>query len=420
MASSLYRAPKVVTIRECESKVFFDGAFCGAVVAAKCSFLVYIVSRMVRRIMAEFKIKNKFVPMGLTFDDMKMVAPKQDEISVDAVSLETELTPTLKLKIPLLSAAMDTVTEANFAITLAQFGGLGVVHKNMTIADQAGEIKKVKEHQVDLNQFPNAALDAKGRLIVAGAVGVTNDTVDRAGAMVDAGADAIILDSAHGQSEGVLRKVREVKDAFPNVNIIAGNIATEGAASDLYDAGADVVKVGIGPGSICTTRVVAGIGVPQLSAIRDAAKEAKRRGKAIIADGGAKTPDDIMKAIAMGGNAVMLGSMFSGTKETPGEVFEDNGQKFKFYRGMGSIAAMENGSKDRYFQGEVNEAKKMVPEGIEARVAYKGTLADILMPILDHLRKEMAEMGVHNVQEAIDQAENVEKTTDVFDYQASL
>ncbi|CAK1235125.1 MULTISPECIES: IMP dehydrogenase [Fructobacillus] len=370
--------------------------------------------------MAEFKIKNKFVPMGLTFDDMKMVAPRKDEISVDAVSLETELTPTLKLKIPLLSAAMDTVTEANFAITLAQFGGLGVVHKNMTIADQAGEIKKVKEHQVDLNQFPNAALDAKGRLIVAGAVGVTNDTVDRAGAMVDAGADAIILDSAHGQSEGVLRKVREVKDAFPDVNIIAGNIATEGAASDLYDAGADVVKVGIGPGSICTTRVVAGIGVPQLSAIRDAAKEAKRRGKAIIADGGAKTPDDIMKAIAMGGNAVMLGSMFSGTKETPGEVFEDNGQKFKFYRGMGSIAAMENGSKDRYFQGEVNEAKKMVPEGIEARVAYKGTLADILMPILDHLRKEMAEMGVHNVQEAIDQAENVEKTTDVFDYQASL
>ena len=370
--------------------------------------------------MAAFQIKNKFVPMGLTFDDMAMSDEKSQAIKPSEVSLKTTLTETLKLNIPLLSAAMDTVTEAPFAIALAQFGGLGVIHKNMTIDAQAKEVAKVKQTAVDLKKTPMAAVDANGSLLVAGAVGVTNDTVDRAKAMVDAGVDAIILDSAHGHSEGVLRKVSEVRAAFPKLNIIAGNIATESGAAALYDAGADVVKIGIGPGSICTTRVVAGIGVPQLSAIRDAAKEAKRRGKAIIADGGAKTANDILKAIAMGGNAVMLGSMFSGTKETPGDVFEDQGQKFKFYRGMGSIAAMENGSKDRYFQGEVNEAKKMVPEGIEARVAYKGELKDILLPILKHLTDGFAKMGAHTVTEAIAHASSIYKTTKTYDYQAAI
>ncbi|MDF7636792.1 IMP dehydrogenase [Leuconostocaceae bacterium ESL0958] len=370
--------------------------------------------------MAEFNIKNKFVPLGLTFDDMDWAKSETAAVPVDEVSLATELTPSLKLNIPLLSAAMDTVTEARFAIALAQFGGLGVVHKNMTIAAQAAEVNRVKEAAVDRQAWPQAAVDAQGRLLVAGAVGVTSDTIDRVKALVEAGADAIILDSAHGHSAGVLRKVKEVKDTFPATNVIAGNIATAAGAAALYDAGADVVKIGIGPGSICTTRVVAGIGVPQLSAIRDAATEAKRRGKAIIADGGAKTPTDILKAIAMGGNAVMLGSMFSGTAETPGEVFEDQGQQFKFYRGMGSIAAMENGSKDRYFQGEVNEAKKMVPEGIEARVAYKGTLADVLLPILSFLKESMAAMGAKTISETINHGGNVKKTTAVFDYQASL
>ncbi|SFB82648.1 inosine-5'-monophosphate dehydrogenase [Fructobacillus durionis] len=370
--------------------------------------------------MAAFDMKNKFVPMGLTFDDMAMSYDDSQSIKPADVSLQTELTPSLKLNIPLLSAAMDTVTEAKFATKLAEFGGLGVIHKNMTIAAQAEEVAKVKNAPVDLMKTPNAAVDAQGRLLVAGAVGVTNDTVDRAKAMVDAGVDAIILDSAHGHSEGVLRKVSEVRAAFPKLNIIAGNIATESGAAALYDAGADVAKVGIGPGSICTTRVVAGIGVPQLSAVRDAAKEAKRRGKAIIADGGAKTANDILKAITMGGNAVMLGSMFSGTMETPGEVFEENGKKFKFYRGMGSIAAMENGSKDRYFQGEVNEAKKMVPEGIEARVAYKGELNDILQPILTHLTDGFAKMGAHTVLEAIAHASSIKKTTTTFDYQSAL
>ncbi|CAK1248936.1 inosine-5'-monophosphate dehydrogenase [Fructobacillus fructosus] len=370
--------------------------------------------------MAAFQIKDKFVPMGLTFDDMAMSDDNSQAIQPDEVSLQTALTDSLKLNIPLLSAAMDTVTEAKFAVAIAQFGGLGVIHKNMTIAAQAEEVAKVKQTPVDLTKTPSAAVDDKGRLLVAGAVGVTNDTVDRAKAMVDAGVDAIILDSAHGHSEGVLRKVSEVRAAFPKLNIIAGNIATESGAAALYDAGADVVKIGIGPGSICTTRVVAGIGVPQLSAIRDAAKEAKRRGKTIIADGGAKTPDDILKAITMGGNAVMLGSMFSGTKETPGEVFEENGQQFKFYRGMGSIAAMENGSKDRYFQGEVNEAKKMVPEGIEARVAYKGELKDVLQPILSHLVAGFAKMGAHTVQEAIAHASSIYKTTKTYDYQEAL
>ncbi|MGO3625041.1 MAG: IMP dehydrogenase, partial [Leuconostoc falkenbergense] len=222
-----------------------------------------------------------------------------------------------------------------------------------------------------------------------------------------------------GHSEGVLRKVSEVRNAFPELNIIAGNIATREGAAALYDAGADVVKVGIGPGSICTTRVVAGIGVPQISAVREAAKEAASRGKKIIADGGAKTPEDIVKAMVAGGNAVMLGSMFSGTEETPGDSFEDNGCLYKSYRGMGSIAAMENGSKDRYFQGEVNEANKMVPEGIEARVAYKGALVDVLNGILTGMRQEMASVGESAVAGLVAN-DHLAKSTQAVDFEAIL
>ncbi|AET30045.1 inosine-5-monophosphate dehydrogenase [Leuconostoc mesenteroides subsp. mesenteroides J18] len=368
--------------------------------------------------MQKFSSKNKFVPMGLTFEDVKLVGDLQSTVTPESVSVTTSLTPTLKLNIPLLSAAMDTVTEARFATALAKLGGLGVIHKNMTISAQADEVRKVKTATFDSADFPNSAVDAEGHLLVAGAVGVTNDTVDRVQAMVEAGADAIVLDSAHGHSEGVLRKVSEVRSTFPNLNIIAGNIATREGAAALYDAGADVVKIGIGPGSICTTRVVAGIGVPQVSAIRDAALEAAARGKKIIADGGVKTSLDIVKAISAGGNAVMLGSMFSGTEETPGEVFEDNGQKYKTYRGMGSIAAMENGSKDRYFQGEVNEAKKMVPEGIEARVTYKGDLTTILNAMLVDIHKKMAQLGETTIDDLVNH-EHIARDSEVFDFEAA-
>lgn len=368
--------------------------------------------------MQKFSSTNKFVLMGLTFEDVKLVDDLQSTVTPESVSVTTSLTPTLKLNIPLLSAAMDTVTEARFATALAKLGGLGVIHKNMTISAQADEVRKVKTATFDSADFPNAAVDVEGHLLVAGAVGVTNDTVDRVQAMVEAGADAIVLDSAHGHSEGVLRKVSEVRSTFPNLNIIAGNIATREGAAALYDAGADVVKIGIGPGSICTTRVVAGIGVPQVSAIRDAALEAAARGKKIIADGGVKTSLDIVKAISAGGNAVMLGSMFSGTEETPGEVFEDNGQKYKTYRGMGSIAAMENGSKDRYFQGEVNEAKKMVPEGIEARVTYKGDLTTILNAMLVDIQKKMAQLGETTIDDLVNH-EHIARDSEVFDFEAA-
>ena len=352
--------------------------------------------------MSHFSATNKFVPMGLTFEDVQVLATNAQVVPANDVSLATNLTPSLQLHMPVLSAAMDTVTEARLATQIALLGGMGVVHKNMVIADQAAEVQKVKQAVVDPARYPQAAVDFNGHLLVAGAVGVTSDTIKRVGALVAAGADAIVLDSAHGHSEGVLRKVREVRDAFPALNIIAGNIATAAGAAALYDAGADVVKVGIGPGSICTTRVVAGVGVPQVSAIAAAAEVAKRYGKTIIADGGIKDANDIVKALISGGNAVMLGSMLAGTLEAPGEVFTDEhtGYQYKSYRGMGSIAAMENGSKDRYFQGEVNEANKMVPEGIEARTAYKGALTDVLNQVMVDVRRGLGAAGVNSIRQA--------------------
>ena len=305
--------------------------------------------------MAGYSIANKFVPMGLTFQDVTLPTSFSDD-QEDELSMKTILTPTLKLNQPILSAAMDTVTESTMAIALAKFGGLGVIHKNMLIAEQAAEIRLVKESPVDLSIDVNAAVDQQGRLLVAGAVGVTSNTLERVEKLVAAGADAIVLDSAHGHSAGVLRKIREVRDAFHEINIIAGNVATKAGAIALYEAGADVAKVGIGPGSICTTRVVSGVGVPQISAIAGAAEAAREYHRTIIADGGIKTSTDMTKAILAGGHAIMLGSVLAGTFETPGEVFTDkeSGRRFKAYRGMGSIAAMQNGSKDRYFQGEVN------------------------------------------------------------------
>ncbi len=254
---------------------------------------------------------------------------------------------------------------------------------------------------------PLAAVDTQGRLLTAAAVGVTSDTFDRAQALLDAGVDAIIIDTAHGHSAGVLRKVAEIRETYPDATLIAGNVATGAGTRALFEAGVDVVKVGIGPGSICTTRVVAGVGVPQLTAIYDAAEVAQEFKKPIIADGGIKYSGDIVKALAAGGNAVMLGSMLSGTDEAPGEIFEEDGEKFKSYRGMGSIAAMEHGSADRYFQGGVNEANKLVPEGIEARVAYKGSVSDILFQMVGGLRSGMGYTGSATVQELIDNAQFV-------------
>ncbi|MCM0582824.1 IMP dehydrogenase [Weissella diestrammenae] len=354
---------------------------------------------------------NKVVQLGLTFDDVLMV-PAASAVLPNSVSLQTNLTPTLRLNIPVLSSAMDTVTESRLAIRLAQLGGMGVIHKNMLIEQQAAEVKRVKAAPVDLGLNPAAATDNEGRLLVAGAVGVTSDTINRVEALYQAGVDAIVLDSAHGHSEGVLKKVREVRTTFPQINIIAGNVATGAGTQALYDAGADVVKVGIGPGSICTTRVVAGVGVPQITAILEASAVAAQNGKSIIADGGMKYSGDIVKAIAAGGNAVMLGSMLAGTDETPGDVIEDekNGNKYKSYRGMGSIAAMENGSKDRYFQGEINEANKMVPEGIEARTAYKGTLADVIFQIIGGLRSGMGYTGAGSINDLIEKGQFVQIT----------
>ena len=247
-------------------------------------------------------------------------------------------------------------------------------------------------------EFPNAAKDEHGRLLVAAAVGITSDTFERAKALLDAGADAIVIDTAHGHSAGVIRKIKEIRETFPDATLIAGNVATGEGTRALFETGVDVVKVGIGPGSICTTRVVAGVGVPQITAIYDAATVAKEFGKAIIADGGIKYSGDIAKAIAAGGHAVMLGSMLAGTDESPGEFEIFQGRRFKTYRGMGSLAAMENGSGDRYFQAK-NEANKRVPEGIEGRVAYKGSAADIIFQMVGGLRSGMGYVGAHNLEE---------------------
>ena len=348
---------------------------------------------------------TKFAKKGLTFDDVLLI-PAESHVLPNEVDLSTQLADNLKLHIPLISAGMDTVTEGPMAIAMALQGGLGVVHKNMSIQAQAGEVANVKSVVVPVGAT-KAAVDDNNRLLVAAAVGVTSDTFERAEALLKAGADAIVIDTAHGHSAGVLRKIAEIREHFPNATLIAGNVATGEATRALLDAGVDVVKVGIGPGSICTTRVVAGVGVPQITAIYDAASVAREYNKPIIADGGIKYSGDVVKALAAGGNAVMLGSMLSGTTEAPGEVFEDNGKKYKAYRGMGSVGAMAqaHGSSDRYFQGGVNEANKLVPEGIEARVEYKGDVSDIVFQIDGGLRSGMGYVGAGDIPTFIENAQ---------------
>ncbi|WP_439426063.1 IMP dehydrogenase [Oenococcus alcoholitolerans] len=358
--------------------------------------------------MADFS--NKYTKLGLTFDDVLLI-PAASEVTPDQVELGTDLTPSLHLNIPILSAAMDTVTESRLAIQIALNGGIGVVHKNMLIQQQADEVAKVKKTAIDFKKYPQAATDKNGHLIAAAGVGVTNDTLDRVQALVSAGVDAVVVDSAHGHSAGVLRKIREIRQTYPTLNIIGGNIATAEGARAIFEAGADVAKVGIGPGSICTTRVVAGVGVPQITAITDAAAVAAELSKTIIADGGIKWSGDIVKALAAGGNAVMLGSMLAGTEEAPGDTFVgEDGNKYKSYRGMGSMAAMENGSKDRYFQGEVKEVNKLVPEGIEARTAYKGKLDDVIFEDLGGLRSGMGYTGAKTINDLIEKARFVQIT----------
>lgn len=353
---------------------------------------------------------TKFAKKGLTFDDVLLI-PAESHVLPNEVDLSTKLADNIKLNIPLVSAGMDTVTEGAMAIAMALQGGLGVVHKNMSIQAQASEVANVKSVVVPSNTT-KAAVDDQNRLLCAAAVGVTSDTFERAEALLEAGADAIVIDTAHGHSAGVLRKIKEIRDHFPKQTLIAGNVATGDATRALFDAGVDIVKVGIGPGSICTTRIVAGVGVPQITAIYDAASAAREYHKPIIADGGIKYSGDVVKALAAGGNAVMLGSMLSGTTEAPGDIFEDNGKKYKRYRGMGSVGAMAqaHGSSDRYFQGGVNEANKLVPEGVEARVEYKGDVSDVIFQIDGGLRSGMGYCGAANIPELIEKAQFVQIT----------
>ncbi|WP_028390599.1 IMP dehydrogenase [Bacillus cihuensis] len=462
--------------------------------------------------------ENKFAKEGLTFDDVLLVPAKSEVLPKD-VNLQITLAENLKLNLPILSAGMDTVTEAEMAISMARQGGLGIIHKNMTIEEQAEMVDKVKrsesgvitdpffltpEHQVfdaehlmgkyrisgvpivnnleeqklvgiltnrdlrfiqdfsinisdvmtvenlvtapvgtDLKQaekilqkhkieklplvddkgvlkglitikdiekvieFPNSAKDKRGRLLAGAAVGVTGDTLKRVEMLVKAHVDAIVIDTAHGHSKGVIDTVKEIRNIYPELTIIAGNVATAEATKELIDAGADVVKVGIGPGSICTTRVVAGVGVPQITAVYDCATEARKHGKTIIADGGIKYSGDIVKALAAGGHAVMLGSMLAGVSESPGETEIFQGRRFKVYRGMGSVAAMENGSKDRYFQ---ENNKKFVPEGIEGRLAYKGPLSDTIYQLIGGIRSGMGYCGAAHLQDLREKTQFIKMT----------
>ena len=449
------------------------------------------------------RIEDRFAKEGLTYDDVLLI-PSKSEVLPPQINLETKLTGKIKLNIPLMTAAMDTVTESRMAIAIAREGGIGVIHKNMSISAQADQIERVKRSEngvienpfylspdhyvydandlmaryrisgvpicndgklvgiitnrdirflesydikisevmtkdnivtapvgttladaqrilrkhkieklplVDDNgmlkglitikdiekaiRYPNAAKDEYGRLLCAAAIGVTGDILERAKALLDAGVDALVLDSAHGHSDGIINAVKKVKETFPKAQLVVGNIATAEAAEDLIKAGADCLKVGIGPGSICTTRVVAGIGVPQITAISDVAMVAQKYGIPIIGDGGVKYSGDIVKGLAAGADVIMIGSLVAGCEESPGELELYQGRQFKTYRGMGSIGAMNSGSKDRYFQ---SGSTKLVPEGVEGRVAYKGLLSETIYQLIGGLRSGMGYCGSINIK----------------------
>nr|BCX01789.1 MAG: inosine-5'-monophosphate dehydrogenase [Bacteroidota bacterium] len=464
--------------------------------------------------------RQKLIGEALTYDDVLLV-PDRSAVMPRDVDVSVQLTADIRLNIPILSAAMDTVTEAELAIALAREGGMGIIHRNFSIAEQAEQVRRVKRSEsgmivdpvtlgpddtvrrarelmaryhiggipiveadrrlvgivtnrdlrfqpsgeVPLRQvmtpmplitvpvgttleqaerilqahkieklpvvneagqlvglitfkdiqkkrrFPNACKDSLGRLRVGAAVGVGRDTLPRVSALLEAGVDLITVDTAHGHSEGVLRMVREIKAAFPDLPVMAGNVATARGAVDLIEAGADVVKVGVGPGSICTTRVVTGVGVPQLSAVLEAAAAARHYGVAVVADGGIRYTGDIAKALAAGAAAVMIGSLFAGTEESPGETILYEGRKFKTYRGMGSLGAMRAGSADRYFQDVEDEIQKLVPEGIEGRVPYKGTLSEVVYQMIGGLRAAMGYCGCATIAELQQKARFVRITS---------
>ncbi|MCU0327518.1 MAG: IMP dehydrogenase [Chitinophagales bacterium] len=337
----------------------------------------------------------KSIPEALTFDDVLLI-PQFSNVLPAQTNIQTRLTDKITLNVPIMSAAMDTLTEHKMSIALSCFGGLGVIHKNMSLEHQSKEVEKVKNASFSVNDFPDAIWDESGRLMTAAAIGTGDDTKDRVEALIQAGVDVLVLDSAHGHSQGILNKLSNLKSIYPDIPIVAGNIVTAEAAKDLIDAGADVLKVGIGPGSICTTRVVAGVGVPQITALMMVSEIAKKYNIPVICDGGIKYSGDIVKALAAGGDIVMLGSLLAGTEEACGETIEINNQQFKAYRGMGSEKSMKLGSKDRYFQ---SENQKFTAEGIESVLAYKGSMFPIVSKLVGGLRAGMGYCGAHNISE---------------------
>ncbi|WP_301409500.1 guanosine monophosphate reductase [Borreliella tanukii] len=374
-------------------------------------------------------MRNKIIKEALTFDDVSLI-PRKSSVLPSEVSLKTQLTKNISLNIPFLSSAMDTVTESQMAIAIAKEGGIGIIHKNMSIEDQKKEIEKVKTYKIQKTiknaneqvtkilvpkqelkeseicknakceeDFPNACKDSNSRLRVGAAVSIDVDTIERVEELVKAHVDLLVIDSAHGHSTRILELIKTIKNKYPNLDLIAGNIVTEEAALDLINAGADCLKVGIGPGSICTTRIVAGIGVPQITAICDVYEVCKNTNICIIADGGIRFSGDVVKAIAAGADSVMIGNLFAGAKESPSEEIIYNGKKFKSYVGMGSISAMKRGSKSRYFQLENNEPKKLVPEGIEGMVPYSGKLKDILAQLKGGLMSGMGYLGTSTISD---------------------
>ena len=330
---------------------------------------------------------------ALTFDDVLML-PRFSSILPSNTDISLKLTNNIKLKVPFLSSAMDTVTESNMAIAMAQEGGIGVIHRNLNIQKQSIEVKKVKNK----------------KLLVGAAVGTNKEDFERAKALIDSGADLIVIDTAHGHSEKVLKTLSKLKKIKSKIPFCVGNIATGEAAKKLYNSGADIIKVGIGPGSICTTRMVAGIGVPQISAILDVKKTLNKKDIKIISDGGIKFSGDIAKALAAGADAIMMGSIFAGTDESPGKKFKSDGKIFKQYRGMGSIGAMSAGSANRYFQSNFKDKSKFVPEGVEGRVEYKGKVSKIIYQLQGGLRSSMGYIGAKSLKEINKRAKFVKIT----------
>ena len=347
-------------------------------------------------------MNGKVIKEGYTFDDLLLVPAYSQVVPAD-VQLKTRLCDGILLSIPVCSAAMDTVTESKMGIALAQAGGLGFIHKNLSSELQAEMVKEVKAAAV----LANSAVDAKGKLLAGAAVGVSESTMARVQLLVEAGVDIITVDSAHGHSAGVIETVRKIHEKYPDLPLVGGNIVTGDAAQALIQAGASVLKVGVGPGSICTTRIVSGVGVPQLTAVSDVVQVAKRYNVGVIADGGIKFSGDIVKALAAGADAVMLGGLLAGCEETPGEIIEVYGKKVKTYVGMGSLSAMQRGSSDRYFQGGQKELKKLVPEGIEATVPFKGPMSDVIYQMMGGLRSGMGYCGCANIEELKEKAQFV-------------